>query len=530
MSYLPTVPETLARTARKYPDREAIVYPRKDVRWTYREFDRRVTQFANVLRESGVEPGDRVSLLMYNSAEFAVAVFGLLRAGAVFNPINYRLAPGEVEYIVNDSDSEALLFEEATRETVDTARDACPDVENYIYVDDDTHPAPRYAEGFHDAVADAAADPVDVELEPDDQYAIMYTSGTTGKPKGVFHSHRDATYHNLMYFGRTDLDYADVGVSAMPLYHNAELNCGLFPRVNLGAKSVILHEFDAERVIELIDAEAATHLFVASRTWSALLDEAERRDGFDGSSLELGIYGAAPMPPSLLEQCMEVFTENYSTAYGMTEMGPCATFIRPDEVRGQLGSVGRAAPNHEVRVVRPTETEDPDDPVTPTDTVPQGETGEIILHGPPRMREYWELPEKTADTLRDGWFFTGDAGYFNEDGYLFLVDRIDDMIISGGENIYPTEVENVLYEHEHVDEVAVVGREDDEWGERVTAYVVGSDAVTSETLDAYCRTHGDLAEFKRPREYHFLDDLPRNPSGKIQKFKLRERDATGGNL
>ena len=246
--------------------------------------------------------------------------------------------------------------------------------------------------------------------------------------------------------------------------------------------------------------------------------------GQDGraSSLELGIYGAAPMAPSLLERCLELFTENYSTAYGMTEMGPCATFIRPEEVRDQLGSVGRAAPNHEVRVVEPTETETPGDPVTPDDTVPQGETGETILHGPPRMREYWGLPEQTADALRDGWFFTGDAGYLNEDGYLFLVDRVDDVIISGGENIYPTEVENILYEHERVDEVAVVGAEDDEWGERVAAYVVGT--ADRETLDAYCRDHDELAGFKRPRESHLIEELPRNPSGKIQKSKLRERD------
>jgi fatty-acyl-CoA synthase len=529
MGYLPTVPETLARTTRKYPEREAIVYPRKDVRWTYEEFDERVTRFANALRASGVEKGDRVSLILYNSAEFAVAVFGLLRAGAVFNPINYRLAAGEVAYIVNDSASEVMVFEEATRETVEDAREEFESVEEYIYIDDDVEQTPEYADGFYDTVADAAADPVDVGLEPEDQYAIMYTSGTTGRPKGVFHSHRDATYHNLMYFGRMDLDYDDVGISAMPLYHNAELNCGLFPRVNLGAKTAIVHEFDAERVLDLIDAEGATHLFVASRTWSGLLEEAERRDDFDGSSLELGVYGAAPMPPSLLEQCMEVFCDDYATAYGMTEMGPCATFIRPDEVREQLGSVGRAAPNHEVRIVEPTETEDPADPVMPEDTVPQGDTGEIILSGPPRMREYWGLPEKTDDAIRDEWFFTGDAGYFNEDGYLFLVDRIDDMIISGGENIYPTEVENVLYQHDGVVEVAVIGEEDDEWGERVTAYVVADGDFDAETLEAFCLDHDELADFKRPRTYHFVDELPRNPSGKIQKFKLREQTADAAN-
>jgi fatty-acyl-CoA synthase len=520
MGYLPTVPETLERTTRKYPTRPAIVYPEKDVRWTYEEFDERVTRFANALRDAGIEPGDRVSLLMYNSAEFAVAVFGLLRAGAVFNPVNYRLAPSEVAYILNDSASKALLFEEATREIVEDGRDQFETIGQYLYVDDDVDSTPEYADGFHETVANAGDQPLPVEVAPEDQYAIMYTSGTTGRPKGVIHSHRDATYHSFMYFGRMDLDYTDVGISAMPLYHNAELNCGLFPRVNLGAKTVILHEFDPNAVLDAIDDERATHLFIASRTWSSLLSAAEEADEFDDSSLELGVYGAAPMPPTLLEECMDVFCENYATAYGMTEMGPCATFIRPDEVRDQLGSVGRAAPNHEVRIVEPTETEDPDDPVTPADTVPQGDTGEIILRGPPMLSEYWNRPEKTADAIREGWFFTGDAGYFNEDGYLFLVDRIDDMIISGGENIYPTEIENVIYDHDGVDEVAIVGEDDDEWGERVVAYVVG-DGLEAETLDTYCRDSNELADFKRPREYHFLDELPRNPSGKIQKFKLR---------
>ncbi|MFB6170123.1 MAG: long-chain-fatty-acid--CoA ligase [Haloarculaceae archaeon] len=523
MSLMPTVGETLARTARKYPDREAIVYPRKDVRYTYREFDDRVTRFANALRDRGVGQGDRVSVLLHNSAELAVAVFGICRAGAVFNPINYRLAPSEVAYIVDDSGSQTLVFEEATRDLVADARGEFDTLDDYLYVDDDEREPPAYADGFHAAVDAAGTTAPAVAIAPEDQYAIMYTSGTTGRPKGVVHSHENATYHNMLYAGRVGFDFTDVGISAMPLYHNAELCCGLFPRVNIGAKTVILHDFDAEETLRQIDAEGATHLFVASRTWTAMLDAVEDVD-FSGETLQLGIYGAAPMPPALLERCIETFCEDYATAYGMTEMGPCATFILPFEVREQLGSVGKAAPNHEVRIVEPTEDEDPDDPVTPEDTVPQGDTGEIILQGPPMMEEYWNRPEKTEDAIRDGWFFTGDAGYFNEDGYLFLVDRIDDMIISGGENIYPTEVENVLYQHSAVAEVAVVGEDDDEWGEVVVAYVVTADgeSATETDLDAFCRESSDLADFKRPRRYEFIDELPRNPSGKIQKYKLRD--------
>lgn len=524
MAILPTVPETLARTARKYPDREAIVYPRKGLRWTYAEFNYRVNRFANALIDLGVEPGDRVSLFMHNSAEFAVAVYAIGRAGAVLNPVNYRLAEGELTYVLNDAESDVLLYEEETRGTVAGATqsgDGLP-VERFVYVDDDRYDVPDGAAGFHALLADADEAAPTVEVESGDPYVIVYTSGTTGRPKGVVHSHEDATYHNMLYNGQKSIDYRVVGVSVMPMYHVAELNCGLLPRANVGGTSVILHSFDPERVLELVDDESATYLFVASRTWSTLLDEARRMD-FDGSSLELGVYGAAPMPPSLLEDCMEEFTDRWATAYGMTEMGPNATFLLPFEVEEKLGSVGRPAPNHEVRIVEPTEEEDPEHPVTPADTVKTGATGEIIIDGPPMMEEYWRLPDRTADAVRDGWFFTGDAGYLDEDDHLYLVDRIDDMIISGGENIYPTEVENVLYRHEAVAEVAVVGEDDDELGERVVAYVVASADVSREDLDAFCRESPDIADFKRPREYYFLDELPKNPSGKIQKYKLRER-------
>jgi long-chain acyl-CoA synthetase len=366
MAILPTVPETLARTARKYPEWEALVYPRKNVRLTYEAFDRRVTKFANALRNLGVGEGDIVSLFLHNSVEFAVAAYAVSRAGATLNPINYRLAESELDYILDDSGSDTLLYEEATRETVE-ATVAEPDlssVDRLVYVDDDRHAVPDGAEGFHSLVEAADATPPDVDVRSEDPFVLIYTSGTTGRPKGVVHSHEDATYHNLVYNGQKGIDHRVTGVSVMPMYHNAELNCGLLPRVNVGGTSVIMHSFDAERVLELVDEEEVTYLFVASRTWSSLLDTAGEMD-FDGSSLDLGVYGAAPMPPSLLEQCMDTFTERWATAYGMTEMGPNATFLVPFEVEEKLGSVGRPGPNHEVRIVEPTENEDPDDHVMP---------------------------------------------------------------------------------------------------------------------------------------------------------------------
>ena len=480
-----------------------------------------MTRFASAISNLGIDVDECVSLFLKNSAEFAVAAYGTARAGAVMNPVNYRLAPADVIYILGDCDSKLLLFEEDTRETIEHCLDDLETVEHFIYIDDDVTDTPEYAIGFHSLLDSASAEPPAVELNSEDQYIVVYTSGTTGRPKGVVHTHEDATYHNMLYNGRKGIDFREIGISVMPMYHVAELNCGLFARANLGAKSVILHEFNAQRVLEMIDKEQVTYLFVASRTWSELLQVAEQTD-FDGSSLALGVYGAAPMPPSLLEQCMDVFTDTFATAYGMTEMGPNATFLLPFEVKENLGSVGRAAPNHEVRIVQPTESETPEDMVSPDDTLDVGTIGEIILQGPPMMNRYWKLPKETESAIRDGWFFTGDAGYLDEEGYLYLVDRIDDMIISGGENVYPTEVENVLYQHKSVAEVAVIGEETDEWGETIVAYIVLNDETTEESLDAFCKQSTELADFKRPRAYYFRDELPKNPSGKIQKFKLRD--------
>jgi len=523
---LPTIPETLARTAAKFPDREALVYPETDVRLTYAELDERATRLANALREHGVDEGDVVAVALHNSVPMVVAIFGVTRAGGVFSPVNYRLAPGEAEYVLNDSAASVLLFDSNTREMVESAREGLEHVERFVYTDDDTDATPAYAMGFHDLVGGAPATEPPVTRDWDDLWAIMYTSGTTGRPKGVLHTHGDATYHNLLMMG--GMEYDDVSLVMMPLYHNAALNCALLPLMNVGATSVVLSGFDPDRALDVVDAEGVTSMSLPSRTWRQVLDAREEGE-FDGSSLTSIGYGTSDMPRPLLEDLVETFGEIVSTAYGMTEMGPVATSIRDQDVVEKLGSVGRPLPNHAVRIVEPTSTEDPDDPVTPEDTVPAGEQGEIIIAGPCTMEGYLNRPEKTADAIRDGWFFTGDIGYLDEDGFLYLVDRVDDMIISGGENIYPTTVEEVLYDHEAVEDVGVVGAEDEQWGEAVTAYVLPASGADREDLEAeldrFCRERDDLADFKRPRRYVFVDELPRNPSGKIQRYKLRERAA-----
>jgi len=511
----PTIGDTLSLTARTYPDRDAIVYPRRDQRWTYAEFDRKVNRLANALADLGIEKGDRVSTMLYNGSEIALTVYACARLGAVFNPLNYRLAAGDVTYILNDADSEVLIFEDDTAAVVDRARDDLDTVGEYLFIDD---AIPDYARDFYGLVESANDTPPDVEVAENDVYAFIYTSGTTGRPKGVVHEHRAMIEHDLICLAESGLGRNDVGLSCLPLYHCAELHANLFPRVHVGATNVIHHEFDPSAVLNAIDEHDVTVMFAAPTAWNALAQFAPEVDA-DVSSLQLGLYGAAPMPRRVLDACMEQFCEEYLQAYGMTEIGPCGTFQHPDEQLEKQGSAGVPALNHDLRIVEPDGA--------PNQEIDSGETGEILFAGPCTMREYHNRPEATAESLRESegrtWYYTGDLGYLDDDGYLFVVDRKDDMIVSGGENVYPTGVEDVLFGHDDVIEAAVVGEPHDEWGERVVAYVVGE--VDAADLDAYCTESDDLADFKRPREYYMVEDLPKTPSGKVKKFELREESS-----
>jgi acyl-CoA synthetase (AMP-forming)/AMP-acid ligase II len=515
-----TIADTLERTADLHPDREAVVYPAKDQRWTYGEFDRKANRLANALADLGVEKGDRVSTMLFNGSEIVLAVYACAKLGAVFNPLNYRLPAGEVEYIVNDAGSTVMLYEADTREAVAGARDALETVSEYVYVDEDV---PGGDHDFYDLLADASPERPDTVVEETDAYAFIYTSGTTGRPKGVVHEHRDMLEHNLLCIAEMNLERRDVGLSALPLYHCAELHANLFPRVQRGATNIIHHEFDPVQVLDAIEEHGVTVFFAAPTAWNGVARTAAETD-HDVSSLRLGLYGAAPMPEEVLDACMEHLCEDYVQAYGMTEIGPCGTFQSPEEQLTKQGSAGLPALNHRVRIVEPD--------ADPDRTVEQGDIGEILFAGPCTMREYWNRPEATRESLREHegreWYYTGDLGYRDEDGYLYVVDRKDDMIVSGGENVYPAEVEDVLFRHEAVVEAAVVGEDDDEWGQRVVAYVVGD--TDAEALDQFCLESDDLADFKRPRAYYFVEELPKNPSGKVQKFRLRSEDDDAGDV
>ncbi|WP_423745660.1 long-chain-fatty-acid--CoA ligase (plasmid) [Haladaptatus sp. SPP-AMP-3] len=511
----PTVGDTLSLTAEKNPDRTALVYPRKDQNWTYREFDERVNRLANALSERGVEKGDRVSTLLFNTSELVLTMYAASKLGAVFNPLNFRLPAGEVAYILNDAESSVLVYEDAVAEVVETARDDLETVDEFVHVDD-----PDADTYFYDLIADQSAAEPNANVSDEDDYIVMYTSGTTGRPKGVVHAHRDMIEHSMSVLVDQQLTRDDVGLSAAPLYHSAELHVFLIPRIHVGATNVIQHAFDPEETLSMLVEHDVTVLFGAPTMWLAMLQATP--ESYDLSALRLGGYGGASMAPATIRDVHERIGCGLIQYYGMTELGPAVTVLYPDEQLEKAGSAGIPILNHDVRVAR---LDEDGNALAPDEEAPPGTVGEIIVQGPALMREYWNSPEKTDAAIRDGWYYSGDLGYADEDGYVWVKDRADDMIISGGENIYPREVEDTLLEHPDVIEAAVVGTPDDEWGEKVVAYVAAELGTTAETLDSFLLGNDDLADFKRPREYAFVDELPKTPSGKIQKFELREDDA-----
>jgi long-chain acyl-CoA synthetase len=509
-----TIGKIFDLTVKKLPNKPAIYDVRKNVRYTYREWSEQVNRLANALLKEGVKKGDRVSTFMFNTEELGTSLFACAKIGAVFNPINFRLTPEEVAFILSDATPKVVLFEKAL-ETVIEAIAGRFDQTAFWYIEEDQ---PDYAASYQEKLADATNEDIKIEIDESDIYAFIYTSGTTGRPKGVMHTHRNMVDQSLLCIAAEKLEASDVGLVTAPMFHCAELHCAFIPRVHVGASNVILHQFNPKPILPLIEQEKITKLFAAPTMWNMLLQEDLTQ--YNLSSLKLGLYGAAPMAPSLVHALHDRLGISLVQAYGMTEMGPAITFLSENDQLRKAGSAGQAALSHDIRIVRTRE----DGPSDPDDIVPVGETGEIIVQGPCMMKGYFNREAATENALYKGWYHSGDIGYLDEEGYLYVNDRVDDMIISGGENIYPREVEDLLHGYPGVLDVAVVGQPDDRWGESVTAFIVKKNpAVTEQELDEYCKNSDKLANYKRPRNYVFCETLPRNASGKIQKFILRKQ-------
>lgn len=511
------IADLLQRTARRRPDHRALVHDGGTD--TFAELDDTVTRVANALAGRGVGKGDRVMIFAHNSRDFVVHYFALARLGAISVPANFMLNADELAYIVGHAEPVGYIVEDALADTMEAAWTSARGGEAPIlrgWIASGPEAAPPDG---HDDVAALAADgddePPVVSLADDDPIQIMYTSGTESRPKGVTLTSRAliSQYVSCLVDGGMTAD--DVEVHALPFYHCAQLHCFLTPDVYVGATSIILPGPDPESICAAIEHERATKFFCPPTVWISLL----RSDAFerhDLSSLRKGYYGASIMPLEVLREIGERLPDvRLWNFYGQTEMSPVATMLQPGDQVRKAGSAGVATLNVETRVV-----DDDDRLVAP------GEVGEIVHRSPQAMVGYWNDEAKTAETFRSGWFHSGDLGIVDDEGYLTVVDRKKDMIKSGGENVASKEVEDCLFQHPAVAEVAVFGTPDAHWIEAVTACVVLRDgaAATPDELIAFARER--LAGFKTPKHVHLVDALPKNPSGKILKRDLRAEFTT----
>ncbi|PRY49547.1 fatty-acyl-CoA synthase [Knoellia remsis] len=504
---MPSLAQVLARTASRVPDRVAVQFDSTSM--TYAVLDAHVNQLARELASRGLAKGDRLLLLSGNSDAFVVALYAGLRLGAIVVPVNPRSAPGEIDHFVSDSGARLLLFGAELVDTVRAWQEARQSAAGIPVL------ALGDASGFDNVLAAAAgqsAEPVDVEVAEGDDALIIYTSGTTGRPKGALFDQHGILWVGINTAVGLGLREGERMLHVAPLYHSAALNMLLIGGMMYGATHVILPGFDPETVLETIERERTTFFFGVPTMYTFLLRTPSIATR-DLSSLRVCMYGAAPMPATTAEALVAALPgASIIQACGQTEGGPGGILLQHDEVLERPSASGRSAvPNTEVRIVD----------IEGNDVAPGG-VGEMIMRGETMMKGYWGKPDATAETVRDGWVHTGDLASVDEDGYITLVDRLKDMIITGGRNVYSAEVESALAGHPAVGDIAIVGRPDDEYGEKVVAVVTPRDGseLTLADLREYGARH--LSSYKLPREL-VIAEIPRNPSGKILKHLIREK-------
>ncbi|MCU1692568.1 MAG: acyl-CoA synthetase [Frankiales bacterium] len=497
--------DLLHRSAARYPDKLALVGG--DDRFTYAELDALVNRLANGVAAAGVAKGERLALLAHNSWQVAALTFAAARLGVVLVPVNFMLTGPEVAFILEHSGAVGIVVEDALVPVAEEALEGNSSVRVRATIG-------NAAAGWTD-LADWVAHPDDTEpeldLDDDAPLQLMYTSGTESRPKGVVMTSRMLVAQYVSCVVDGGMEASDVEVHALPLYHCAQLHCFLVPDVYLGATSIVLPGAEPGALLRTIAAERVTKLFAPPTVWISLLRHPDF-DTTDLSSLRKGYYGASAMPVQVLHEILERLPDvRMWNFYGQTEMAPVATILPPEEQLSHAGSAGRAVLNVETIVVD-------DDGVE----VPRGEVGEIVHRGPHATPGYWQDDAKTAEAFAHGWFHSGDLGVVSESGHLAVVDRKKDMIKTGGENVASREVEEVLYTHPDVAEVAVFGVSHPTWIEAVTAVVVPKQGsgLTAEVLTAHAKER--LAGYKRPKYVRIVDALPKNPSGKILKRELRD--------
>ena len=497
--------------ARLNPDWECVVC--EDVRLTWKQFNERINRLANGLSGIGVEKGTKVAVLALNCHRYLEIYYALAKLGAVAVPLNFRLSPEELTYVTNHSDAEFFMADVGFMEVANAIMPSLDNIKQSIALN-----GPE--EGWLDYEEMLSATPdtePDVEVNEDDLCQLQYTGGTTGLPKGVMLTHRNYITSAIGMLLTTLAEEGDKTLQVLPIFHTAWWPALIHHYCGGGA--VIAKRFDFNEILAMAEKERVTHINMVPILFSWVLDFPDL-DKYDLSSIKLLTYAGAPMPADLMRRCIEKFGPIFQQGYGLTEAAPLATILLekdqstldgPPEITRRISSAGKESMITEVRLFDDEDKE-----------VPVGEVGEIVVRGKNIMKGYWKDPELTAKALRGGWLHTGDLATLDEYGFIYIVDRKNDMIITGGENVYPYEVEKVLFEHPAVLEAAVVGVQDKTWGEAVTAVVAlkAGTTATEEELIGFAKER--IAGYKTPKQVIFMESIPKTAIGKILRRQVRE--------
>ena len=509
-------PEFLLISSSICPDRESIIF--EGNRWSFSDLADRSNRLANALAGMGVGQGDKVGMLQVNCNECIEVYFATAKLGATYVPLNFRARAEELEFMINFSEASALFLGQRYVKMINSMREQIPGMKNLVSVEGP-------AEGMLDyesVIAEADPEEVFTDIDDNDTSILMFTAGTTGQPKGVMLTHDNLATYVLNNVSPADPDIEEKNILTVPLYHIAGMQAVL-AAVYGGRTLVVQRQFDPSDWMTLVETESVTRAMMVPTMLKQLMEHEEFPER-NLSSLQVITYGAAPMPVEVITKAIEVFPgTRFINAFGQTESASTITMLTPEDhvIEGspgeraiklkRLGSIGRALGDTEVKIF------DEDGSELPVD-----EVGEIVARGPRVMKGYWKAEEATNSTIRNGWLYTGDIGYMDEAGYIFLSGRAKDIIIRAGENISPEQVEATLHSHPAIDEAAVIGVPDPQWGETVRAIValkVGAQASEADIIE-HCR--GQLASFKKPESVIFVDSLPRNPLGKVLKRVLRD--------
>ncbi len=477
---------------------------------TWEEFDKRANRFANLLLSRGIKKGDRVAILLMNCIEFLPIYFGILKTGALAVPLNYRYTADEIKYCLKLSESDAIIFGPEFVGRIEQISDRIPDVKLRFYLGED---CPTFAESYNKLVTYCTSRNPGIELTDDDDAAVYFSSGTTGFPKAILHAHRALVHSCMVEQNHHSQTKDDVFLCIPPLYHTGA-KMHWFGSLITGSKAVLLKGAKPEWIIKAVSDEKCTIVWLLVPWAQDILDAIERGDidlnKYELSQWRLMHIGAQPVPPSLIKRWLKYFPNHqYDTNYGLSEsIGPGCVHLGVENI-DKVGAIGKAGFGWETKIVDEK-----------GEIVPRGEVGELAVKGPGVMLCYFNDEKATEDVLRDGWLFTGDMAQEDEDGFIYLVDRKKDVIISGGENIYPVQIEDFLRKHDAIKDVAVIGLPDSRLGEITAAIIEVKEGckLSEDEVNEFCL---DLPRYKRPHKVIFAD-VPRNPTGKIEKPKLRK--------